>query len=48
LAVLIASGWRFFWLALVIALVIGVGVIRLVASVVTALGTGTDLHIDDD
>jgi cobalt-zinc-cadmium efflux system protein len=43
---------RYFWLdsllSLVIAVVIGVGAIRLLASVVTALRTGTDLDVDDD
>jgi cation diffusion facilitator family transporter len=43
---------RYFWLdsvlSLVIAVVIGVGAIRLLAAVVTALRTGADLDIDDD
>jgi cobalt-zinc-cadmium efflux system protein len=43
---------RFFWLdsalSLVIAIVIGVGAVRLLASVASALRRGTDLDIDDD
>jgi cobalt-zinc-cadmium efflux system protein len=43
---------RYFWLdsllSLVIAVVIGVGAIRLLASVVTALRTGAPVDVDDD
>ena len=43
---------RFFWLdsllSIAIGVVIGVGAVRLLASVVSALRHGTDLEIDDD
>jgi cobalt-zinc-cadmium efflux system protein len=50
-AIIYVTG-RYFWLdsllSLVIAVVIGVGAVRLLAAVIVALRTGTDLDIDDD
>jgi cobalt-zinc-cadmium efflux system protein len=50
-AIIYVTG-RYFWLdsllSLVIAVVIGVGAVRLLAAVIVALRTGSDLDIDDD
>jgi cobalt-zinc-cadmium efflux system protein len=50
-AVIYVTG-RYYWLdsllSLVIAVVIGVGAVRLLVAVVTALRRGTDLDVDDD